>query len=67
MKIIEVPIFNPDGSVAVTVNISPEESLALLQFALNFLASAGHVAYHSMNKKEEGPTQLEIFPPHTLN
>jgi hypothetical protein len=41
MQIIEIPVFNEDGSIKVTHLVSPEEAKTLLQFALNFLASAG--------------------------
>lgn len=41
MKIIEVPIFNDDGSVQVTHVLTPEQVQPLLQFALNFLTATG--------------------------
>lgn len=41
MKILEVPIFNEDGSVKFTQYVSPEEAQHLLQFAINFLAATG--------------------------
>lgn len=41
MKIIEVPVYNDDGSIKVTHLIPPEEAQALLQFALNFLTATG--------------------------
>lgn len=41
MKIINVPIFNDDGSIQLTQVVSPEEAQALLQFAINFLTAAG--------------------------
>lgn len=41
MKIISVPIYNEDGSVQFTQQVSAEEAQALLQFAINFLAASG--------------------------
>ena len=41
MKIIDVPIYNEDGSVQFTQSVRPEEAQALLQFAINFLAQMG--------------------------
>ena len=59
MKIIEVPVFNEDGSIKFTSVVSPEESQALLQFALNFLAGAGlaaQIKFREMNEtKDEKP------------
>lgn len=57
MKIIEVPVFNEDGSIKFTSVVSPEESQALLQFALNFLAGAGLAARARIQQAEdEKPT-----------
>lgn len=42
MKIIEVPIFNDDGSVQATQLYSPEEAQRLLQFAVNFMLAVGN-------------------------
>ena len=56
MKIIEVPIFNEDGSIQVTHLIGPEESLKLLQFAINFLAANGlAIEYAVHNNQQELP------------
>jgi hypothetical protein len=41
MKIIDVPVFNEDGSVKFTQVLTAAEAQVLLQFALNFLASTG--------------------------
>jgi len=41
MKVIEVPVFNDDGSVKLTQLVSPEEAQSLLQFAINFLTASG--------------------------
>jgi hypothetical protein len=41
MQIIDVPVYNDDGSVQFTQKVSPEEAQHLLTFAINFLASAG--------------------------
>ena len=53
MKIIEVPIFNDDGSVQVTHTIAPEEAQILLQFALNFLTGTGLSLRQIMQKTKE--------------
>lgn len=41
MKIIDVPVFNEDGTVKFTQVLTAQEAQVLLQFALNFLASTG--------------------------
>ena len=41
MKIIEVPVFNEDGSIKLTQMVSPEEAQTLLQFAINFMLAMG--------------------------
>lgn len=41
MKIIDVPVYNKDGSVQFTQSVSPEEAQHLLGFAINFLAATG--------------------------
>ena len=56
MKIIEVPIYNEDGSIKVTQLISPEESQKLLQFALNFLTATGlavNMHVHTEDKEQQ--------------
>lgn len=42
MKIIEVPIFNDDGSVQTVQIYSAEEAKTLLQFAANFMMGIGN-------------------------
>ena len=58
MKIIEVPIFNEDGSVQVTHLINPEETKALLQFALNFLTAAGMSVQMLIRRKDDDEPDL---------
>jgi hypothetical protein len=41
MKILDVPIYNDDGSIKFTQQVSPQEAQALLQFAINFMAATG--------------------------
>ena len=41
MKIVEVPVFNDDGSIKFTAQVNPEQAQALLQFAYNFLVATG--------------------------
>jgi hypothetical protein len=62
MKIIEVPIFNEDGSIQIMQKVSPEEAQTLLQFALNFLATTGLVASGavSMQMVEEDAMEERI-------
>lgn len=55
MKLIEVPVFNDDGSIKVTHVISPEEAQTLLQFALNFLTATGLNTTIMVAKQDEDP------------
>jgi hypothetical protein len=41
MKILDVPVYNDDGSIKFTQQVSPKEAQALLQFAINFMAATG--------------------------
>lgn len=41
MQVIDVPVFNEDGTVQFTQKVSPNEAQALLQFALNVLTAEG--------------------------
>lgn len=59
MKIIEVPVFNDDGSIKVTQLLSPQEAQTLLQFALNFLSAAGMTVAVATAKPAENP-QMEL-------
>ncbi len=52
MKIIEVPIFNEDGSIQTTQTYSPEEAQRLLQFAANFMMGVGNAAIQQGNVQE---------------
>ncbi len=63
MKIIEVPIFNEDGSLQFTQYVSPEEAQRLLSFAINFMMAIGNNATIVMPEQEEDnaapcPTRL---------
>lgn len=58
MKIIEVPIYNADGSVTFTQQVTAEEAQALLQFAINFLASSGLASILATGKTPD--TQMEL-------
>ena len=60
MRIIEVPMFNEDGSVKATVVYTPQEVQALLQFATNFLAAAGMTASMMVATKLEDDPQQEL-------
>lgn len=59
MKVIEVPVFNDDGSVKLTQLLSPEEAQSLLQFALNFLTASGMMATYAVAKPKDD-TQMEL-------
>lgn len=41
MQVVEVPVFNEDGTVQIVQKISPDEAQMLLQFALNFHLAMG--------------------------
>lgn len=56
MKVIEVPVYNDDGSVKATMLLSPEETKTLLQFAINFLAASGLAASATV---VETPVQVQ--------
>ena len=59
MKIIEVPVFNEDGSVKITHLLNPEQVQVLLQFALQFLVAAGLATSMAVTK----PTITVAVPP----
>ena len=65
MKIIEVPIFNEDGTVKVTTLLSPEEAQHILQFAINFLMSAGMAANYAIQHTDDNE-QGELFEPSSM-
>lgn len=67
MKIIEVPVFNEDGSVQATHILTAEETQVLLQFALNFLLSSGWTIQTAMQKFREVEEKEEAQPPSSLN
>jgi hypothetical protein len=46
--ILDVPIKNQDGSLAMTLTLDGPQTQALLQFALNFLASKGLAAAYGI-------------------
>ena len=55
MKIIEVPVYNSDGSVKTVFEINPEEAKHLLEFAINYMASVGNLAM--LEKAQEAMKQ----------
>jgi len=61
MKMIEVPVFNDDGSVKIVQQVSAQEAQHLLQFAINFLSSLGLSAAAVAGEAEQAP------PNSTLN
>lgn len=60
MKVIEVPVFNEDGSIKLTQLISPEEAKTLLQFAINFLAATGLATNYAVAKPDDGQMELPL-------
>ena len=59
MKIIEVPVFNEDGSLKFTQVLNPEETQVLLQFAVNFLLSQGLSIRYMMEQKDEPNEEVQ--------
>jgi hypothetical protein len=54
MKILDVPVYNDDGSIKFTQQVSPQEAQALLQFAINFMAATGlNVTMNDKNTQQE--------------
>jgi hypothetical protein len=60
MKLLEVPVFNDDGSIHSKIELAPNEVQILLQFAVNFLTSAGLSVNMIIKKAKEKPTDEEI-------
>lgn len=58
MKILDVPIYNDDGSIKFTQQVSPQEAQALLQFAINFMAATGMSAHTIMTHRDETAQEL---------
>lgn len=54
--ILDVPIKNQDGSLAMTLTLDGPQTQALLQFAINFLASSGLAAAYGIPT----PTKSEL-------
>ena len=65
MKIIEVPIFNADGSVNALMKVGPEEAQKLLEFAVNFMMATGHIAMANISSEEDNV--LKSFSPEKFN
>lgn len=57
MRVIEVPIYNEDGSIKITMMIPPEQAHMLLQFAANYLISAGVSLVVSQANEKEPPSE----------
>jgi hypothetical protein len=54
MKILDVPVYNDDGSIKFTQQVSPQEAQALLQFAINFMAATGlNVTMNDKHSQQE--------------
>ena len=64
MKILEVPVFNDDGSIKFTASVTPEQAQALLEFAYNFLVATGMSVRAIVAQRNEEP--LTTADPSTL-
>ncbi len=51
--ILDVPIKNQDGSLAMTLTLDAQQTQALLQFAINFLSSSGLAAAYGITPPQE--------------
>ena len=60
MKILDVPVFNEDGSLQYHQTLSAQEVQVLLQFALNFLVAAGISTQTLMKQVEDAEEQQEF-------
>jgi hypothetical protein len=60
MKILEVPVYNEDGSIKFTQQVSPEEAQHLLQFAINFLTAAGMAGAINLASKKDPQMELPL-------
>ena len=58
MKIIEVPVFNDDGSIKLTQMVSPEEAQTLLQFAINFMLAMGNTVQVAVGNSPDENMEL---------
>lgn len=71
MRIIEVPVFNEDGSVRLVQEMNPEEAQHILQFAMNFLIANGLAVNYAVQgveeTEEEEDSQGELFEKSKLN
>lgn len=66
MKIVDIPVFNDDGSIKFTQQATPEEAKVLLEFALNFLLATGlHAKY--MSAAEVANVEIDQENPPELN
>jgi len=59
MKIIDVPVYNEDGSLQFTQSVSPQEAQALLQFAINFNLAVGMSSGVSIGTAEDEDVEFD--------
>lgn len=52
MKILEIPVFEDDGSVKFTAVLTPEQAKELLSFALNFILGVGSEYLEKVDQME---------------
>jgi hypothetical protein len=64
MQILDVPVFNEDGSVQFTQTLTAAEAKVLLQFGLNYFASLGlHTRIvESMNERNADNSEPALTP-----
>lgn len=60
MRILEVPVFDDNNEIKATLVLQPEEAHHLLQFALNFLVSAGLATSYQIKEDENVPSLEEM-------
>lgn len=53
MEVLDVPVFNQDGTIQFTQKVSPKEAQALLGFALNFLTAHGFLVVEGTPETEQ--------------
>jgi hypothetical protein len=67
MQILDVPVFNEDGSVQFTQTLTAAEARVLLQFGLNYFASLGlHTRIVEAMNERNPDSSDPILTPMTL-
>lgn len=58
--ILDVPVFNKDGSVKFSATMDEKQVQAILQFGLNFLLSTGLAASYNIDIVDDEQMPLEF-------